>query len=441
MLTRIEISGFKSFDEFGVDLNPFLVVVGPNASGKSNLFDAIRLLSLLAGTDLRTAMKQIRGEPHELFRLGADNLHGSRMKFAVEVLLEPRLKDPWGAVVDIKHSRVRYEVEIERRKDERGIDRPVISREEATPILSSKDRWFPDGRKPSGWFKKKYLRYSRREPWLTTDFVDGVRRFQIRQDGHQGRNRTAEAAEATVLSSIASAEFPHLFGLREELRSWRFLQLDPVAMRGSSSKTAPDELEPNGSNLATVLARIEHETRTETRPQGVLSEIAGDLASLITGVVGVSVVEDSHKREDRVELRLRDGPPISARIVSDGTLRVLALLTILHDPRHRGLICFEEPENGIHPGRLSRMIDLIRDSVSGPFLEEDQDDVPLSQVLLNSHSPVFLSKLVEHEKMFADMVDVVDPVHQTLIRRTRIRPIRPARQELFLSLVEQEYVA
>jgi predicted ATPase len=440
MLTRIEISGFKSFDEFSVDLNPFLVVVGPNASGKSNLFDAIRLLSLLAGTDLRTAIKQIRGEAHELFRLGADNLPGSQMKFAVEVLLEPRLKDPWGAVVEIRHSRIRYEVEIERRRDDRGIERLVVAREEVTPILISKDRWYPEGKKPSDWFKRKYLRYYRREPWLTTKVVDGVRRFEIRQDGHQGRIRPAEAAEATVLSSITSVEFPHLFGLREELRSWRFLQLDPVAMRGPSLTTAPEELEPNGSNLAAVLARIEHETRTVTRPQGALSEIAVDLASLIAGVIGLDVIEDSQNREYRVDLKLRDGPPISARIVSDGTLRVLALLTIMHDPKHRGLICFEEPENGIHPGRLSGLIELIRDSVNGPFLEEDQGDVPLSQVLLNSHSPVFLSKLAEHEKMFADMVDVVDPVHQKLMRRTRIRPIRPVRQRSFLPTSEQEYV-
>jgi predicted ATPase len=363
------------------------------------------------------------------------------MKFAVEVLLDPRLKDPWGAVVEIKHSRIRYELEIERRKDERGIERLVVSREEATPILSSKDRWYPDGRKPSAWFKKKYLRYSRRDPWLTTRVVDGVRRFEIRQDGHQGRHRPAEAAEATVLSSIASGEFPHLFGLREELRSWRFLQLDPVAMRGSSPTIAPDELEPNGSNLASVLARIQHETATESRPQWTLSDIAIDLARLITGVVGLSVVEDAQNREYRVELNLRDGPPISARIVSDGTLRVLALLTILHDPKHRGLICFEEPENGIHPGRLSGLIGLIRDLVNGPFLEEDLGEVPLSQVLLNSHSPVFLSKLAEHEKMFADMVDVVDPDRQKLMRRTRIRPIRPESQRpLFLSDEEIEYV-
>ena len=43
MITRIEIDGFKTFDRFVLDLRPFTAVVGPNASGKSNLFDAIKL--------------------------------------------------------------------------------------------------------------------------------------------------------------------------------------------------------------------------------------------------------------------------------------------------------------------------------------------------------------------------------------------------------------
>ena len=56
MLTRIEISGFKSYVDLALDLPPFMVVLGPNASGKSNLFDAIRLLSRVADLDLRSAI-------------------------------------------------------------------------------------------------------------------------------------------------------------------------------------------------------------------------------------------------------------------------------------------------------------------------------------------------------------------------------------------------
>jgi predicted ATPase len=152
-----------------------------------------------------------------------------------------------------------------------------------------------------------------------------------------------------VLSSFTSAEFPHLYALREELRSWRFLQLDPSVLRRPSPTTASEDLEPDGSDLATVLARIQADTKTPTRPTGVLAEIAADLAALIPGVVGLTVEHDDRTREYRIDIGMAGGPPFSSRVVSDGTLRVLGLLTLLHDPKYGGLICFEEPENGIHP--------------------------------------------------------------------------------------------
>ncbi len=87
MLTRIEIDGFKTFENFELDLEPFCAVVGPNASGKSNLFDALRFLSALSQTDIRTAMQNLRGEPEELFRRTQSG-EVAQMSFAIEVLLQ-----------------------------------------------------------------------------------------------------------------------------------------------------------------------------------------------------------------------------------------------------------------------------------------------------------------------------------------------------------------
>ena len=91
MLTRIEIDGFKTFEDFKLDVTPFMVVLGPNAAGKSNLFDVVQLLSRLASTDLRTAFTGLRGEPWELFRRDAKGEPGKRMRLAVEVLVAERL--------------------------------------------------------------------------------------------------------------------------------------------------------------------------------------------------------------------------------------------------------------------------------------------------------------------------------------------------------------
>ena len=69
MITRIEIDGFKSFVGFQMELAPLTVIAGTNASGKSNLFDALHLLSNLSKMDSRSAFssKQLRGEVSELF--------------------------------------------------------------------------------------------------------------------------------------------------------------------------------------------------------------------------------------------------------------------------------------------------------------------------------------------------------------------------------------
>lgn len=432
MLTRLEIDGFKSFDQFAVDLRPFTVVLGSNAAGKSNLFDAIRLLSLLATRDVAEAIKDMRGEPLELFRTTAAG-RSERIRLAVEVLVDPVVRDPWGSEVRLSHTRLRYELTLERREIRPGVSRIHVASEAAHPILRKEDQWSRD-MQPSKAFRDGYLKYARQKPFLTTELASEGLSFSIHQDGKAGRNRPASAAEATVLYSITNAEFPHLFALREEMRFWRLLQLDPALLRRPVPVTAPDVLSPDGANLAAVLAQLKAETASAERPQGVLSDIALELGQLIPGVTALDVGLDGASREYRFELTMRDGQAFSSRVVSDGTLRILALLTLLHDPRHRGLICFEEPENGVHPGRVRELVQRLRAMVTDPGLESG-NDTPLSQLLLNSHSPVVLAALIDSQMhpvdgavLFADTATLVDPVRHQLQRRTRLRPVATAAQ-------------
>ena len=106
---------------------------------------------------------------------------------------------------------------------------------------------------------------------------------------------------------------------------------------------------------------------------------------------------------------------------------------MLHDPRHRGLICFEEPENGVHPARIRQLVQCLRDMVTVPCDEIPADKpTPLSQLLVNSHSPVVLAALVDRELhpvsgsiLFADTATVTDPEKKETRRRTRLRSVRP----------------
>lgn len=440
MLTRLEVDGFKTFENFCVDFLPFTAILGSNAAGKSNLFDVIQLLSLLATRDVAEVVKQMRGEPLELFRQTATG-HSTRIRLAVEVLVDPAVRDPWGSEVQLSHTRIRYEVGLERREFRPGMERILVAHEAAFPIMRKDDRWAL-AQQPSADFRSAYLKYARQKPWLTTETRPEGQVFNVHQDGKQGRNRPASAAEATVLYSITNAEFPHLFALREEMRHWRLLQLDPALLRKPVPVAASDVLEADGSNLAAVLARLKAETRSEVRPGGVLEDIAVALNSLIPGTRKLDADLHDASREYRIELTMRDGLPFSSRVLSDGTLRVLALLTLLHDPAHQGLICLEEPENGIHPGRVKLLVQQLRAMVSDPrhYQATGPEVLPLSQFFLNSHSPVVLSALLERTEhgdlharegavMLADTATLADPETRERRRRTRLRAVRSGIQE------------
>jgi predicted ATPase len=404
MLTRVEIDGFKSFEHFVLDLQPFTVIFGANATGKSNLFDALRLLSRLASMDLASAFAgsesgregdASRGDPIEQFRKVSSGTC-RQITIAVEVLLPRNIRDPHGGEADLSQTRIRYEIVIERHEGQ-GRDRLVVTKEEAVPIRRDRDGWKPGGQGPSQAFEEAFVVRRRKSPFISTQEENGHVVLHLHQEGRQGRKRPADTVSATVLSSITTIDFPHLYALKEELRSIQFLHLIPEALRAPSPIMAPDLLTTDGRNLASVLARIELETKDEIHPRGEITEIRNAVSTLVPGILDIHVRYDETERRHRVELETSDGLTLSARVASDGTLRMLALVAMIHDPRCPGVICFEEPENGVHKTRLVLLIDMLRQSCSDPSDEDVLLDEPLRQILLNTHSPVVAKALVRHK--------------------------------------------
>jgi predicted ATPase len=197
-----------------------------------------------------------------------------------------------------------------------------------------------------------------------------------------------------------------------------FLQLEAASERRPADSLAPDELLPDGSNIARVLARIESETKTTDRPRGQLTDIRNALAALIPGVSDLRVERDPSGRSYQLLVLMSDGSEFSSRVLSDGTLRILALLTFLYEPRLKTALLFEEPENGVHEERLKKLVDILRNSCAD-WSSDNSDRI--FQIILNTHSPIVLHQTHTHELVVADVVSMVDPVSRKVIRRTRMR--------------------
>ncbi len=385
MITRVELDGFKTFQDFSLDLAPLQLIVGANGAGKSNLFDALRLLGRLAGSDLTSAFHEVRGQVGELFTVRPGGRTATQMRLAVELLVARRVQDSWGTGRELTYPRLRYELVIERRNDSPGPDGISLKREALTPIPRHKDRWTRAYSLNTGGAWVPALTGGR-SPLISTDVEEARPAIILHQDGRGGlRKVAADQSKRTVLSGIQSTEFPHAFAVAEEFRSWRFLSLHPEALRKSSQGSASDRMGADGGNLPNALARI-----FASDPDQV-STISRDLARRVPGVRKVEVEENRARDLNTVWIEMEDGRRFPSRALSEGTLRLLALSTLKHDPAHEGLLCIEEPERSVHPSSLKGLTNLLQ-NLATDFARPDNTSLPLRQVLCNTQSPVFIGQ-------------------------------------------------
>jgi len=386
MITYIKINGFKSFHNFEMEFTPLTVIAGANASGKSNLFDALMLLSRLAEVDIRTAFSEQRGNALELFTKYDEDTYANEMEFTVEMLVNRIIKDNWGGEVELNNTRLRYNILITRKQNSIGFEGLYIKNESLEKIPEKDDKWlkqFKEARELS-----KTLRAGgSKDSFIKTEDEGNRIAIKMRQDGKAGRKTTpADTISQTVLGGVNSVDFPHVFAAKEEMRSWKYLQLIPEHLR-EQTKQEPgikDAITSSGKNLASALYRIKQTDEYNLR------EISRDLNKFIPEFSEVNVIDDKANQQFIIKLKGEDSREFSSSVLSEGTLRLLALCILLYDDKHTGLLCFEEPENGIHPFRIKAMAKLLKE-LSSDF---NDDNIPLRQVIVNTHSALLVNEMV-----------------------------------------------
>lgn len=422
MLIRLRIAGFKNLNNVDIRFGPFTCIAGPNAVGKSNLFDAIRFLSNLSSMPLLDAALSIRSkgagtsEIRDLFhRIG--DIHSNVISFVADMILPKSGKDDLGQLANATITFVRYSIEIEYiSSDIASPSGPLkINKENLEHIrLTDAPKELRFDHSVDKW-RKSVLKGRRTTSFISTEFEDQVEKkkpiIRLSQDGKSGRPRSflAENLPRTVLSTVNATESPTALIARREMQSWRLLQLEPSAMREPDTYTTHPGLGRDGSHLPATLyhlARQESKQAEITADNKIFYHISLRLMELVDDVRTINIDKDVKRELLTLILKNREGTTHPARSLSDGTLRFLALSIIESDPNSPRLICLEEPENGIHPARIPAMIRLLQDIACDVSLPVG-DDNPLRQVIVNTHSPLVAGQVPDDSLILAETIEGV----------------------------------
>ena len=352
MITSLRLVNFKNFADETLRVGPFTLIVGANASGKSNIRDAFRFLHGIGrgytlaeimggkyGAGGQMEWVPIRGAPNEVVRFRRSSrpslgdfavqiesvLDGQRTFYSIVVRFNPRTPEGFRVYKE--------ELEIE-----------------STMVYSTVARPGPSHFVIVGEDDKRRISLSRAQPVLT----------QLLKP----RFRTARYPQESELAIHASLE-----GIR-------FLELSPERMREPSIPGAAT-LGDSGQNLPSVLEAI----CADPEREDVLTAWLRELTPM-----DVRDFRFPRDPSGRVHLQILEGKSrtVSAYSASDGTLRFLGMLAALLGADPAGLYFFEEIDNGIHPARLSLLVDLLEITTSRGV-----------QVVATTHSPVLLD-LVNH---------------------------------------------
>jgi len=370
MITRVQIQGYKSLRDVELWLHPMTVFIGPNGAGKSNLFDALGLLGrAVTSPTLGDAFEGHRGAPLEAFSYGDRGLEELMDRRVVEFTIE----------VDVELSReLSDSVEQRIREMRKGLPEGGDSSEPSRPRITESYLRYTLTIQIAG--QSGFLRVlNERLVALTQNgevdkkrkpFIEKVGdRLILRLEGQSRPTQYEVGLDYTLVSTpLYPPHYPHLTAFREELSRWGFYYFDPATMRAEVPLKEVDSLGVYGADLAAFYNTLKARNSTQ------FNAVALALQNLLPNVQGLDVARTS---EGLLRLQvLEGGARFSARLISEGTLRVLGLLAITSPQTRIMVVGYEEPENGVHPRRLQMIAELLKNAADSG-----------KQILINTHSP------------------------------------------------------
>lgn len=388
MLTRLKVRGFKSLEDIEVRFGPFTCVAGVNGVGKSNLFDAIMFLRDLADTSIIDAATRIRNSDRRRINLSAlftrtSAGQATMMEFDVDFLVGDKVVDDFGREARPKVTFLQYKLGLRYVAPSGAKPEGIELAYETLDFIQKGDAKRRLGFAVSPEFFDSVYQGSSRNDFIYMDKGNSAI-AKVRQDGGSSGQPISipiDKAERTILSNINTIDRPTALAARREMQSWINLQLESTSLRKPDDFSAVSRVSSTGEHLPATLDRLKK-----------FDEVAAQLANLLPDIKSLTVDIDERRELKTLYLETVSGIRHEARALSDGTLRFLALAIIGADPDAGGVICLEEPENGIHPARIPAIVELLGDMAVDPQYAIGPDN-PLRQIIINTHSPLVIQKL------------------------------------------------
>lgn len=373
MISLIEALRYRCLEYVRQDLLPFQVLVGPNASGKSTFLDVVSFMADLVALGPADAVYTRAPDVRDLVWMREKD----RLEMAIVMTLpEDRRK----LLKSGEYSGARYELALGMSADagelallaetfwlipDRGSRSETLHQRELFPQPPKVPPTIvlPAGKKgPAGWKKV-----------VNKVAESGNDYFSSETSGWSNLFRLGPQKSALANLPEDEVKFPVATWFKELLmRGVQTLALNSEAMRHPSPPGSSRTFKPDGSNLPWVVDTLERKHRRR------LAEWVKHVRTALPDLKSIRTVERQEDRHRYLVLELANGLRVPSWLVSDGTLRMLALTLVAYLPKPPGILLIEEPENGIHP----RAVETVFQSLSSVYQ---------AQVLLATHSPVVLS--------------------------------------------------
>lgn len=368
MISLIEAKSYRCIRYISQNLQPFQILVGPNASGKTTFLDVIAFIRDLINEGLDDAVQKRANSLDELLWKG----EGNEFELAVEVKIPQKLQKNGGG----RYSTCRYEVVIGRKENK---EIAILSEtlwlikegDSKSKSMSVEKDLFPSEVEPT----KTILKRGEHKNWRKIVNKTEAGNYGFRSEKTEWNNTFKIGPTKSALANLPEDE--EKFPISTWFKSILMEKIQPLTLNSILMKRPTSPLRKkglfisDGSNIPFIVKTLKEKYNDK------FNLWIKHIQTVIEDLKDIDVVERPEDKHLYLVGEYESGIRVPAWLLSDGTLRLLALTLLAYFPADNYIYLIEEPENGIHP----RAIEAVYQSLSSVYE---------SQVFLATHSPIIL---------------------------------------------------